>query len=383
MLHPRGAAAFEHLRGAGDRDRRGLRVTDGSGDRPSAWPAPSGGLPGSAARIAYRLPVVPATTDEMLRSIRAGEPSATFLDMVVQKVRVALTPVPPPSGMRWRDEDVEQVAGDLIGEKWPKFVAAAWDLETDLQLRAWATKVARNYVRDLGRATLRGRLTRRVQRIIADLNDVRLEGGVVLASGTAGSTPANDRDGLLAPLWDIATTTSWWNAPGDEDRTPGDREDLVLLIRHIVAAADGPVDLDLLVDVLAYRLNLPLGWSVGRLDYELASQYVQTVDDVAPTSRTAAARLLSGLTENERRALPSYAENPDVSTAEIGRVLGKSKSTGATVKASLEQKIRTFAKNDPDAKAALRTLVRDVLAGRFDVSGRSDSGEKEEDPDAR
>jgi hypothetical protein len=263
------------------------------------------------------------------------------------------------------------------------FVAVAWELEMDFQLRAWTTKVARNYVRDLGRATPRGRLTRRVKRIIADLDDVRLDGGFVLASGTPGSTPANDRDRLLAPLWDIATTTSWWDAPGDEDPTPGDREDLIALIRRLVEEADAPVDLGLVVDVLAYRLNLPLGWSVGHLDYELASQYVETVGDVPPTSRTAAARLLSGLTGNERRALPSFAENPDVSTAEIGRVLGKSKSTGATVKASLEQKIRTFAENDPDAKAALRSIARDVLAGRFDASGRSDSGENEEDPDAR
>lgn len=319
----------------------------------------------------------------MLRSIRAGEPSGTFLDMVVEKVRLALTPAPPPNGMTWREEDVEQVAGNLIEEKWPKFVAVAWGLATDSQLRAWTAKVARNYARDLGRATPRGRLTRRVERIIADLDDVCLDSGFVLARRAAGHTPANDRDGLLAPLWDMATTTSWWDAAGNEDPTPGDREDLIALIRRIVETADGPVELGLVVDVLAYRLNLPLGWSVGHLDYELASQYVETVEDIPPTSRTAAARLLSGLTENERRALPSYAENPAVSTAEIGRVLGRSKSTGATVKASLEQKIRTFATNDADAKAALRSIARDVLAGRFDGSGRSDSGDKEEDPDAR
>jgi DNA-directed RNA polymerase specialized sigma24 family protein len=178
--------------------------------------------------------VVRATADEMLRSIRAGEPSGTFLDMVVQKARLALTPVPPPNGMTWREEDVDQVAGDLIEEKWLKFVAVAWELETDFQLRAWTAKVARNYARDLGRATPRGRLTRRVERIIADLDDVCLDSRFVLAPAAAGHTSANDRDGLLAPLWDIAITTSWWDAPGDEDPTPGDREDLIALIRRIV-----------------------------------------------------------------------------------------------------------------------------------------------------
>ena len=62
-----------------------------------------------------------------------------------------------------------------------------------------------------------------------------------------------------------------------------------------------------MVDVLAYRLSLTLVRSVGHVDYELASQYVETVEDVPPTSRSAANTL-------------------DVSTAEIGRVLGKSTS---------------------------------------------------------
>ena len=56
-----------------------------------------------------------------------------------------------------------------------------------------------------------GRLTRRVERIIADLDDVRLASGFVVASGTPGiyAPGKDDDDGLMAPLWDIATTTGW------------------------------------------------------------------------------------------------------------------------------------------------------------------------------
>jgi hypothetical protein len=108
-----------------------------------------------------------------------------------------------------------------------------------------------------------------VTRIIGDLDDLEIAGGHVHGPMT-GNVPAHDRDALLSPLWELPIITAWWQDPGDNP-TPGDRDDIIVLVRHVLAAADGPVALDLLVDVLAYRLNLPVGWQVGYLDHETAS----------------------------------------------------------------------------------------------------------------
>lgn len=311
----------------------------------------------------------------MLQSLRAGAPSDAFLDLVTAKVKQALRKVSPPNGASWTTEELEDVAGDLTA-KWRKISAVVWTMENDNQLRSWVERVAVNFIADRGRETARGRLTHRVKRIIADLDDVQLAGGLVHGPAT-GDIAAHDRDALLRPMWEIPITTSWWQPPG-EDPTPGDRDDIITLVRHVLAGADGPVALDLLVDLLAYRLNLPVGWQVGYIDHEVASTVIEHTNEVPPASREAAARLLRSLTEHERIALALYAEDPEVSTAKLGAALGRSKATGATVKTSLVTRLNTFAATDPEAEAGIRSIGRDVLTGRFDPSGRSDSGGKGE-----
>jgi hypothetical protein len=320
--------------------------------------------------------VAAAPNDEMLQSIRAGAPSDAFLDLVTLKVGNALGKVPPPSGARWTPEDIDHAAGDLIAAKWPKITAVVWNMENDHQLRSWVERVAVNVIADRGRETPRGRFTHRVKRIIGDQDDHYVDGDLVHGPMTGG-IPAHDRDALLLPLWDIPVTTAWWQDPGDYP-TPGDRADIVTLVRHVLALADGPVDIDLLVDVLAYRLNLSVGWQVGYLDHEVASTIVEEQDDIPAASAEAAARLLASLTEQERMALSLYADDPDVSTATVGAALGRSKSTGATVKSSLTAKLATFASVDPEAEAGVRFVGREILAGRFDPTGRSDPGRREE-----
>lgn len=272
-------------------------------------------------------------------------------------------------------DEIENVAGDLIVAKWLTISAVVWNMENDNQLRSWVGKVAISFVADRGRETPRGRLTHRVKRIIGDLDDLMIADGLVHGA-TTGNVPANDRDALLRPLWEIPITTAWWQDPR-EDPAPGDKDDIIVLVRHVLADADGPVALDVVVDVLAYRLNLPVGWQVGYLDGETASDVIELANEVPGASRDAATRLLSTLTQHERIALGLYAEDPEVSAAKVGAALGRSKSTGATVKSSLVSKLNAFAAGDPEAEAGIRSIGRDVLAGRFDPSVRSDSGEKE------
>jgi hypothetical protein len=123
--------------------------------------------------------VVTAPNDEMLQSVRAGAPSDAFLDLVTAKVKQALRKVCPPNGTSWTTEELEDVAGDLITAKWRKISAVVWTIENDNQLRSWVERVAVDFIADRGRETARGRLTHRVKRIIADLDDVQLAGGLV------------------------------------------------------------------------------------------------------------------------------------------------------------------------------------------------------------
>jgi hypothetical protein len=184
--------------------------------------------------------VMPETPrDPLLRSVRAGAPDDEFVDLVLSRVRWALRPVPSPSGT-WTEEEIEEVTYDFLADKWSKIELKAWELHTDDELRAWMTKVVANYVHDRGRETPSGRLKRRIGRIVGDMGDLRLEGGRVHGVAPGGVVRAHDRDALLEPLWKISTTTAWWSAEGEEDPTPGDREDLMSLIRGVVATADGP-----------------------------------------------------------------------------------------------------------------------------------------------
>jgi hypothetical protein len=159
--------------------------------------------------------VVTAPNDEMLQSVRAGAPSDAFLDLVTAKVRPALRKVCPPNGTSWTTEELEDVAGDLITAKWRKISAVVWTIENDNQLRSWVERVAVNFIADRGRETARGRLTHRVKRIIADLDDVQLAGGLVHGP-TTGDIAAHDREALLRPLWEIPITMSWWQDPGED-----------------------------------------------------------------------------------------------------------------------------------------------------------------------
>jgi hypothetical protein len=317
--------------------------------------------------------------DAIVEGVRTGAPSDEFLDLVVNCVRRAVRLVPSPSGV-WTDDEIEEFAYEFLSEKWPKIALKSQALDTDRELRIWMRRVAVNYVNDQGRETPRGRFKHRIERVIGDLDDVRVEAGQVHGPGPAGLVSASDRDALLEPLWAIPTTTTWWAAAGDKDPTPGDRQDMITLIRYVVARADGAVGLDLLADVLAYRLNIPLGWSTGYLDYEVAETYLDEQDEIPPANREAAARLLARLNELELDALPVYVENPDVSTADLGRAIGRGKSTGHTVKTRLVAKLEAFADTDPEAEMALRAIARDVLAGRLERPDRSHSnGEEDND----
>lgn len=311
----------------------------------------------------------------MLDALRGRGESGDFIDYVVGLVSKATRKIPPRRGQVWEHDDLEDVVGEFLDAKQAAMYLAIQDMESDNQLKKWLRTTTTNFIADMGRVTLRGRLTRRVERIVDDVDGLAHDKVQVFGSA-AGAIDPSDTEALYRETHAIPTVTDWW-AEEDEDPTPGERSDVIALVRCITDAAGGPVLLDDVVDVVARRLSLPLRWNVEAINKE-ATALAAVTDDIPPANAEAAVRLLAQLTDNELTAFPHYASNPNVSTDALGAAIGKGKSTGATVKKALIAKLQAFGQEDPDAAGALRHIAREILAGRFELIGRSDEGTKED-----
>lgn len=311
----------------------------------------------------------------MVDALRGVGESDHFFDYLVRLVWKVTSKIPPRRGQVWEHDDVEDVVGQFLDAKHAAMYLAIQDMESDNQLKKWLRTTMTNFVADMGRATLRGRLTRRVERIVSDVEGLTHDKVHVFGNAT-GAVDPSDTEALYRETHVIPTVTDWW-ADEDEDPTPGERKDVVALVRCITDAAAGPVLLDDIVDVVARRLSLPLLWNVETIN-EGATALAAVNDDIPPACAEAAVTLLTQLTGNELAALPHYATDPEISTDALGAAIGRGKSTGATVKKSLVAKLQAFARESPDAEVALRHIGREILAGRFSLIGRSDEGTKED-----
>lgn len=311
----------------------------------------------------------------MLDALRGTGQSDDFLDYLVGLVRKTTRKIPPRRGQVWEYDDIEDVIGEFLDAKHAAMYLAIQDMESDNQLKKWLRSTMTNFVADMGRATLRGRLTRRVERIVDDVDGLAHHKVHVFGNATGVIDPS-DTEALYRETHAIPTVTNWW-ADEDEDPTPGERIDVIALVRCITDAASGPVLLDDVVDVVARRLSLPLRWNVETINEE-ATALAAVNDDIPRACAEAAVSLLTQLTENEVAALPHFASDPNISTDALGAAIGKGKSTGATIKRALVAKLQAFAQEDPDAEGALRHIGREILAGRFSLIGRSDEGTKED-----
>lgn len=311
----------------------------------------------------------------MLDALRGRGESTHFLDYLVRLVWKVTSKIPPRRGQVWEHVDVEDVVGEFLDTKQAAMYLAIQDMESDNQLKKWLRTTMTNFVADMGRATLRGRLTRRVERIVNDVDGLTHDKVHVFGNAT-GAVDPSDTGALYRETHAIPTVTDWW-ADDDEDPTPGERSDVVTLVRCITDAASGPVLLDDVVDVVARRLSLPLVWNVETINEE-ATALAAVDDDIPPACAEAAVGLLTQLTDNELAALPHYASDTNISADALGAAIGKGKSTGATVKRALVVKLQAFAQENPDAEGALRHIGREILAGRFSLIGRSDEGTKED-----
>lgn len=311
----------------------------------------------------------------MLDALRGAGQCEDFLDYAVDLVRKMTRKVPPRRGEKWEYDDIDDVVGELLDAKHAAMYLAIQDMTSDNQLKKWLRTTTANFIADLGRVTLRGRLTRRVERIVTDIDGLAHD-KVHLFGNATGTIGPNDSEALFQRTHAVPTITDWWADEAD-DPSPGERSDIIALVRCITDAANGPVLLDVAVDVIARRLSLPLHWNVEEIDVEKTKLAVVEAD-VPPANAEAAVRLLALLSDNELAALPHFAVDPDISSDALGAAIGKGKSTGATVKKSLVARLRAIADDDPDAEGAVRHIGREILAGRFQLFGRSDEGTKED-----
>jgi len=312
----------------------------------------------------------------ILDDVRTDGLSDDFIDHLTKLTWKLTESIPSPTGGGWQSDDIDDLVGDLLIAKYPALFLAIQDMESDNQLKKWLKTTAWNFLNDKGRATLTGRLTRRVERVVTDVDGLAHD-KTHLYGSAAGHIDPNDAAELLRQTHAIETVTDWWADEG-EDPTPGARNDIIVLARCIADAASGPVPMHVAVEVIAQRLSLPLRWNVEEIDVEKTTLAVIEAD-VPPADAEAAVRLLANLSDNELAALPHYANNPDISSDELGAAIGRGRSTGNTVKNSLVARLMAFAEEDPGAEGALRHIGREILAGQMELPGRSDEGTEEGD----
>jgi len=264
---------------------------------------------------------------ELRETGRMGEDGVRLLYSTVRKVGRRF---PPPSGGRWDDDKYIEVAHDFLTRpSSPMSALFAWASDDSSLERLLAAAVL-NHFRSVSRRSERAKLLRR-------LNDVLARDARFVEAGKAGSP---SRRWALRGLQDNDEYTgdprplrrAAWEAQGiavarwrSSTRTyVSDRESIAAFALAVLAAAGGPVDRELLLDIAADRFDLrepPLTIDID--DVPVEGAVATPSDEATPVAE----EVWRQLTERERAALPFL----DGTVREAAEALGVGKTTAADV----------------------------------------------------
>lgn len=278
---------------------------------------------------------------------------------------------PPPQGHRsWTSEAVDDLLAELFASRGSAFVVACRTTATDQgSLERLILKTIKNFLIDQAKATERGKLRRRLGRILGD--DARFERPALLRSILAWALfggPTGLWQGELDQLhrsaagvrgFQIAT----WNTAGRT--SAGNVEAITGVSWVVIDFAAGAVLDDDLAQVLEVRFALlaqPMFEVLpdGRYDIADTAGFDPVQAEALRTSHVGrrAQELLDGLSAEEQALLPYLAASlrTRMSASGLGR------ATTEALTATLAERLRQ-ATQDDDERDEILVLLADMLGG--------------------
>lgn len=265
---------------------------------------------------------------EELTAGRIGEATANLLYQAVADV-VRFNRFPAPDGhQRWTSDAVHEVAHNFIVKDGPTRLRKLMLKATDERsLQRLAERSIRNYLSDLARETVKGRLSRAIEHQLKQMDDVSHVGGNGAGSlwmhvgGDLTETNPSTTD-LIKMSYELkGLKAARVVSQPQRGRSMIPTESLAIVLRRTLEAAVGPITIGTLIDVVVGRFPLivePALVPIDGFDAEL--------EEVPPIEIVEAAdRIWAQLVGIERFVLPVIAGSITVRAA--AAELGVSKSS--------------------------------------------------------
>lgn len=290
--------------------------------------------------------------DSFLEDDAIGDDAARLLYATMRTVATSFN-FPPPEGFSaWNDDAVATSVHDFLTSPraTERLVQIALLATDDASFERLLAKSLRNFLRDVARRTVVGALIRRLKDVLADNSEFSMTNDQISASDGPQALYGGDEAVLVRAAFKVDAGQRRWR-PETRRRGPlATRDDLLAMIRAIVAAAGGAVSMSTVARVIARRYDLdplPATTEVDVLDPRVGSEY-ESVDVNDQVSS-----LIEQLTEVERAVLPLL----DMSCREAARLLPYGHSTIAKAQASLKTLLQQILPAGDTGAAVLRAAI--------------------------
>jgi hypothetical protein len=280
-----------------------------------------------------------------------------------QYTRSSRSTFPPPDGYSWwTDEAVDELLADMFArhdshnrEEGHKFLINCYLRATDgPSLERLLLTAIENFLKDQAKGTERGKLRRRVSRLLGD--DERFEacpGARWTITGGARQPWQGDIGVLERAAFDVrGVEITRWNKAGPTPQRTATA--LLAVISAVLLHAAGAVRTEDLARVLQVRFNLLRQPRFVSLDDEGTSlvDIALSVGDLDPEVAGRAAHVFESLTQQERTLAPML----DYPKQWAG-VLGVGRAEARAVGDALGEKLRLATVDDPDQEAVTLRVI--------------------------
>src|SRR5579862_507747 len=206
-------------------------------------------------------------SDELYRSIVAGGKGAedVYYRLILEQAKkVVHGRGAPADGIAWHEEDEHEMANEFWASgKHQSLLLTAVD---DDSLRALLFSALRNRVLDERRRSERGRLRRRIVEILRGGPYTEEPRYFWRRDGSPQAAFGGREAELLKAVWSVEVSVVRWSPSAQRSSPHADRDSFLRLLDALFLAANGAVELDVLVRVIGQRLGVgPTPW-IGSLD---------------------------------------------------------------------------------------------------------------------
>jgi hypothetical protein len=302
--------------------------------------------------------------EELLRTGQLGPETFELLRRLVHQVRRS-SGFPPPEGYaQWNDDAAYEVITAMLSREGAgqHFVTGCFVQAFDqVSLERLFLASIKNFLIDEAKTTPRGKLRRRIARLMGEDASFRQEPGSppkwALSEHPAGAVWQGDLDNLIAEAWRVrGVGITRWNHSGPTPKATV--QALMAILNHVLQHARGAVREEDLAKVLQDRFALlapahftSLYADDGGVDPAAEAGPAAEVDPAGAGG--VASDIWQQLTVNERLLLPYLNEDAHhaAQLLEVGR-----KQAGAVL-AGLKEKLRLALVDDGEQAAVMRALL--------------------------